>query len=197
MPLVLVVFLLSGFAALLYQVVWQRTLFSIYGIDMTSVTVVVTAFMLGLGVGSLAGGIASRKYPRRLIEMFALCELGIGLFGAFSLDLFSWVGSWTQEVPRLATAIVAFLLVVVPTSLMGASLPLLVEFEARRRGNVGSSVGLLYFVNTLGAAIGSFAAAILVLKFLGLRSTTQAAAVLNISLGVIVILACRRRSVPA
>lgn len=55
LPLVAAVFVLSGFAALVYQVAWQRALAAIYGVDMESVTVVVTAFMLGLGLGSLAG----------------------------------------------------------------------------------------------------------------------------------------------
>ena len=57
------IFLVSGFAALLYQIVWQRALFAIYGINIEAVTVVVTAFMVGLGVGSLAGGALSR-HPR-------------------------------------------------------------------------------------------------------------------------------------
>lgn len=197
MGLLLPIFLLSGAAALLYQVVWQRVLFTIYGIDITSVTVVVTAFMLGLGVGSLVGGGLSRRGDRGLIGWFAACELGIGLFGIFSLDLFSWVASWTLHVPRLLTGVVAFFLVLVPTTLMGASLPLLVEYEARRRGNVGRSVGLLYFVNTLGAAAGSFAAVLWVLGPLGLRATTAATGALNLLLGAAVLLVLRRRGAPA
>ncbi len=82
------VFLLSGFAALLYQLVWQRALFTIYGIDITSVTVMVTVFMLGLGVGSLVGGELSRRAPRSALRIFALVELGAGAFGVFSLPLF-------------------------------------------------------------------------------------------------------------
>jgi predicted membrane-bound spermidine synthase len=193
MVLLLAIFLLSGFAALLYQVVWQRVLFTIYGIDITSVTVVVTAFMLGLGVGSLVGGSLSRRSDRSLLRLFAACELGIGAFGVFSLDLFAWVASWTLAVPRLMTGVVAFLLVLVPTTLMGASLPLLVEYETRRRRNVGRSVGLLYFINTLGAAVGSFAAVLFVLGHLGLRTTTVSAGVLNVALGVGVLFLDRRR----
>jgi predicted membrane-bound spermidine synthase len=197
MALLLPIFLLSGFAALLYQVVWQRVLFTIYGIDITSVTVVVTAFMLGLGVGSLVGGALSRRGDRGLIGWFAACEVGIGLFGFCSLDLFAWVASWTLHVPRLLTGVVAFFLVLVPTTLMGASLPLLVEYEARRRANVGRSVGLLYFINTLGAAGGSFAAVLFVLGTYGLRTTTVAAGALNIALGVAVLLLWRRPAAEA
>lgn len=197
MPLLLTIFLLSGFAALLYQVVWQRVLFSIYGIDIASVTVVVTAFLLGLGVGSLAGGALSRRPTRALLWLFAACELGIGAFGAFSLDLFDWVGSFTAGVPHLLAGFLSFLLLLLPTTLMGASLPLLVEYDARRRGNVGRSVGLLYFVNTLGAALGCFATVAFLLRQLGLSSTTHFAAALNVALGVTVLLALRPREVAA
>jgi len=73
------IFVLSGFSALLYQVVWQRALFAIYGINVESVTVIVTAFMLGLGVGSLVGGEVSKRPSRPALLLFSLVELGIGL----------------------------------------------------------------------------------------------------------------------
>ena len=60
LPVICTIFFFSGFPALIYQLVWQRSLFAIYGINVESVTVVVTAFMLGLGLGSLAGGFVSR-----------------------------------------------------------------------------------------------------------------------------------------
>lgn len=191
--LLLLVFLLSGFAALLYQVVWQRVLFAVYGIDVTSVTIVVTAFMLGLGVGSLVGGALSRRAPRAVLPLFAAFELGIGAFGFFSLDVFGAVASFTLGASHAATAVVTFLLVLVPTTLMGATLPLLVQYATSRSGNVGRSVGTLYFVNTLGAALGSFAAAALLLRLFGLRATTQAAGVLNLLLGAAILVAVRRR----
>src|SRR5580658_10074471 len=89
------IFVLSGFSALLYQVVWQRSLFAIYGINVESVTVIVTAFMLGLGVGSLAGGEVSKSPKRPALLYFSLVELGIGAFGLLSLPLLHWVGSFT------------------------------------------------------------------------------------------------------
>ena len=127
-----VVFFLSGGAALVYQIVWQRALFVIYGLDAVSVTVVVTAFMLGLGLGSRAGGALSRSYPAKAVTLFAVSEIGIGLFGFISLDLFAAVAGLTQGIGHLGTGIVAFLLVVVPTTLMGATLPLLVSYATTR-----------------------------------------------------------------
>ena len=180
------VFFLSGGAALVYQIVWQRALFVIYGLDAVLVTIVVIAFMLGLGIGSLAGGALSRAYPKGVVTLFAISELGIWLFGFFSLDLFAAVAGLTQGIGHLATGIVAFLLVVIPTALMGATLPLLVAHAAAQSGNMGRSVSTLYFVNTLGAAAGAFVAASVLLSALGLSGTVHATAGLNAWLGVIV-----------
>ena len=183
------VFFLSGTAALIYQIAWQRALFAVYGLDILSVTVVVTAFMLGLGLGSLLGGALSKIWPRSAIPLFAVSELGIGAFGFFSVALFQKVAASTGGLGHLATGVVAFLLVVIPTTLMGATLPLLVAHATNRSGNVGRSVGNLYFVNTLGAAFGAYLTVRVLLGLLGLSATVQATAGLNASLGLFV-LAC-------
>jgi len=181
-----VVFFLSGFAALLYQLVWQRALFAIYGINIESVTIVVTAFMLGLGLGSLAGGALSKDPRRPVLVLFSLVEAGIGLFGLVSLALFRTVGSATLALSPTLTACVTFALLLVPTMLMGGTLPLLVAHEVRATGNVGRSVGMLYFVNTLGSAIASLVAAIVVLRFLGQSGTVRLAAALNVTIAAII-----------
>ncbi len=183
----MLVFLASGFAALLYQVVWQRSLFAIYGINIESVTVVVTAFMLGLGYGSLAGGAISKDPKRPALLLFGLVELSIGAFGIVSLDLFHWVGALTLDLPPLATAFVTLLLVLVPTMLMGGTLPLLVAYSVRKNGNVGKSVGQLYFVNTLGSAIASVLSVMVMMGPLGERNTVRAAAAVNLLVGLAVL----------
>src|SRR5205823_1766133 len=148
-----VLFFFSGFPALIYQIVWQRALFAIYGINIESVTVVVTAFMLGLGVGSLMGGwLSQRKGVSRLL-LFGFMELGIAAYGLISLHLFHWIATFTAGTTTFKTSILAFLLVLVPTLLMGGTLPLLVAQLAPLSKNVGSSLGKLYFVNTLGSAL--------------------------------------------
>ncbi len=186
------VFFLSGFAALLYQVVWQRALYAIYGINVESVTMVVTAFMLGLGVGSLAGGAVSRDPKRPVLLLFALVELGIGLFGAVSLPIFHAVGRATLDASAPVTFLVTFLLVLVPTLLMGSTLPLLVAYFVRSTGNVGKTVGTLYFVNTLGSALASAAAVLFVLGRAGQNGSVRFAAVLNVTVSLLVYLAHRR-----
>ena len=151
-------FFSSGCPALIYQIVWERSLFAIYGVNVESVTVVVTGFMLGLGLGSLAGGYLSRTPNMPLLALFGTAELGTALYGAFSLRLFHLVAVYTAGSSLLASAVMSFALLLIPTMLMGATLPLLVEYTVRKSHNVGSSLGMLYFVNTFGSASACFLA---------------------------------------
>lgn len=178
--LLFVVFFLSGFAALVYQVVWQRSLFAIYGINIESVTIVVTAFMLGLGIGSLTGGALSQSPKVSTLLLFSLVELGIGIFGFFSLGLFHHVGGLTLSLAPVWTGVFTFLLLLFPTLLMGSTLPLLVAHLVRASGNVGRSVGMLYFVNTLGSAVAAFASVLWLLGFFGQSKSVLFAATLNV-----------------
>ena len=191
LALVGLAFFWSGFPALIYQLIWQRSLFAIYGINVESVTVIVAAFMCGLGLGSLAGGWLSARRGVSLLLAFGLVELTIAAFGFGSLPLFEWVGSWTLGLGTAATGAVTFALVVAPTMLMGATLPLLVEFLVRRTGNVGRSVGLLYFVNTLGSAAACFAAALFLFDWLGQAGVVRCAALFNLGVGVCALVAWR------
>ena len=75
------IFFISGFSALIYQVCWQRLLFTGFGVDLTSITVIVSVFMAGLGVGAYFGGRIADKFSARLLIIFCLVELGIGCFG--------------------------------------------------------------------------------------------------------------------
>jgi spermidine synthase len=173
-------FLLSGFPALLYQIVWQRALFTLYGVNIESVTMIVTVFMLGLGMGSLAGGWLSNRPGIRLLLAFGLIELSVGIFGAASLWIFHRIGALTAGASTTATGFIAFALLLIPTMLMGSTLPLLVEHFVRRSGNVGESVGLLYSVNTLGSAAACLAAAFLLMRLLGEAGSVWLAAGFNL-----------------
>lgn len=176
-------FFVSGFPALLYQIVWQRALFTIYGVNIESVTIIVTVFMLGLGLGSLLGGKLSTVPSLPLLRAFGLIELGIGLFGAVSLPVFHRAATVTAGASILATAAITFALLFIPTLLMGGTLPLLVKHLTRHTGNVGESVGLLYAVNTLGSASACFAAALLIMRSLGESGSVVLAALLNALVG--------------
>jgi spermidine synthase len=176
-------FFLSGFPALLYQIVWQRALFAIYGVNIQSVTIVVSAFMLGLGAGSLLGGLLSKTRRVPLLLMFGLAELGIGAFGSVSLGIFHWAAIYTAGVRPLETGIISFSLLVAPTALMGCTLPILVVFLVRVSGNVGRSVGSLYCVNTLGSAAACFMAALVTMRHLGQSGSVYLAVAINCTIG--------------
>jgi spermidine synthase len=187
LPALYVLFFLSGFPALLYQIVWQRALFTIYGVNVESVTVVVTAFMLGLGFGSLFGGLLSRSSRLSLLALFGAIELGIAAYGFFSLRIFHWLGSETAGGSALHTGAFAFLLVLLPTMLMGSTLPLLVTYSVRQNSNVGASVSVLYAVNTFGSALACFCAAAFIMRSLGESGSVRLAAALNAAIGISVV----------
>ncbi|MCB9539712.1 MAG: fused MFS/spermidine synthase [Myxococcales bacterium] len=191
-PLVFAVFVASGFAALLYQVIWQRALFTIFGTNIESVTVVVTAFMVGLGFGSLAGGALSRRPDRPVLTLFALIECAIGVYGVASLHLFAAVGHTGVGGSLVIVGFVTFALVLLPTLLMGSTLPLLVAHLVRVDGDVGQAVGWLYAVNTLGAALGAFAGALVLLGTFGMQGSVYVAAALNLIVGLGVLALARR-----
>jgi len=173
---------------LLYQIVWQRSLFTLFGTNIESITLVVAAFMLGLGMGSLIGGKLStlRLFPQLLL--FALLELCIGLFGIASLQLFDLVGSTAINLDYVSMTLVAFLLVFLPTLCMGATLPILSAFLVARLPNVGFSLGTLYFVNTLGSAIAAFSASLFLLGMYGMQGTIYVACLFNFLIGAAALL---------
>jgi predicted membrane-bound spermidine synthase len=179
-----VLFFFSGFPALIYQLVWQRTLFRIFGVNMESVTIVVTAFMLGLGFGSLAGGWLSKRRNIPLLPLLAVIETLTGTFGIISLTIFDQVGALTAGWPLPAIAAVNLGLVLVPTLLMGATLPLMVAHLVRRTEGVGSAVGLLYYVNTLGAGAACLLCAVLLFPFFGMRGSISVAVAINAAVAV-------------
>ena len=181
-------FFLSGFPALLYQLVWQRALFTIYGINIESVTMVVSAFMLGLGLGSLVGGWISQRPGVPLLMLFGLAELGIGACGFISLTVFRYVAEFTAGTSALGTGLITFVLLMIPTALMGCTLPLLTEYLVRISGNVGRSVGALYFVNTLGSATACFAALLFIMNRFGETGSVRLAAVFNAAVGITVLI---------
>jgi spermidine synthase len=176
-------FLCSGMPALVYQIVWERVLFAIYGVNAESVAVVVSAFMLGLGLGALAGGWLSARFPRQGIVLFGLAELGTALFGLGSLRIFHWAAAYTAGASLPYTVIFSLALLIVPTMLMGATLPLLVEHLVRFSGRVGYSVATLYFVNTLGSAIACGLCATFLLRDFGESGSVAIAALVNVVVG--------------
>src|SRR6516164_233285 len=193
-PVIVAIFFASGFAALIYQIIWQRALFTIFGINVEAVTVVVTGFLFGLGFGSLLGGWLSRTSTVPLLALFGLIEIIIGAFGAISLDVFQWAGVRTLHLSAIAVTAVTLMLVIIPTLFMGATLPILTQYFSRRLMNIGRSVGLLYSINTLGSAVACFVGAFGLMHLLGMQNSTRLAAAINVLVGVTGLCLAYRRS---
>ncbi|WP_224361222.1 hypothetical protein [Hyalangium versicolor] len=179
-------FFLSGMAALVYQVTWQRVLFASFGVNIESVTLVVTIFMFGLGVGSMLGGVLSKRYPDALPRLFLLCEVVVGAFGIISIPLIHATGALMVHSSLPVIALAISVLLAVPTLMMGATLPILVAYLNQHFQHVGRTVGLLYFVNTLGSAASSYLTASVLFVLGGQQSAVLCAAALNLTVGALV-----------
>ena len=186
-------FFLSGAAALIYQVAWQRALFSYIGIDVVSVATIVAVFMLGLGAGAVVGGnIADQS--RKLIAWFSGIELCIGLYGIASIWIIRALTNVFSLSGPAASALVALAALLIPTILMGATLPILVIQANREWGNIGQSTGRLYLVNTLGAAAGALGCGFLLFQFLTLTQGVFVAAAINLLVSINALLLQRSAS---
>jgi len=188
---------LSGAAALVYQVAWQRLLLLHAGVGVYSVAVITAAFLAGLGAGSqLAAGWSSRIEPRPALRAFALIELAVAAFAAASPWLYYEVlyerGLWLAS-RTWSTGLVHFAALAVPTTLMGMSLPFLVRSAVRSRASAPRSIGTLYGVNVLGAACGALATPWLLIRYLDLPGAIGFGVAANVAAGLLA-LASRPRA---
>ena len=154
-------FLLSGAAALVYQVAWQRLLVLHSGVGLYSVAMIVAAFMAGIGVGSLVGGrLSARTGAPRALQAFAILELLVGAFGAASTGIYyDWLYPWAVHLPGASwqAGLLHFVALLPPTLLMGMSLPFLVRAVVTDVEGASRRIGWLYGINMLGAAAGALA----------------------------------------
>jgi predicted membrane-bound spermidine synthase len=180
--LLLSTFFASGCAALIYQLVWQRYLFTGLGVDIDSVTLIVATFMLGIGIGGALGGWLADRRPHARLKMYAMAELALAVIGLSSPWLFSGVQSMgASGLSYGAVSVVAVVVVLLPTVIMGTTLPLLTLHFDETLANVGVSVGMLYFFNTLGAAFGAWLTANVLFMHWGLDASVWVAAAINLT----------------
>ena len=153
-------FFLSGAAALIYQTAWHRLLGLFAGADTIAASLVVGAFLLGLGIGSLAAGLYADRLSRRAALLaFAICEVGIAVFAVLSPWLYYDViyrGLLPLAESRGVIFAVVFAGLLWPTFLMGCSLPFLSKAIVSQIAGSAQLIGWLYGLNTLGAGIGAF-----------------------------------------
>lgn len=195
MPLLGLAFFLSGAAALVYQVVWQRILTLHTGIGVVSVSLIVASFMAGLGLGSHLGGVLSgRLRPRAALAAFAAIELGVGLFAAVSCRLFhEGFGELAAGLYRTTagSALAHFTAFLVPTTLMGMSLPFLVRATVRDTDTASRVIAALYGVNVLGAATGALLAPWVLVRYLGMEGAVLTGALANLLAAAAALLTAR------
>ncbi|MGH7361252.1 MAG: fused MFS/spermidine synthase, partial [Candidatus Methylomirabilales bacterium] len=186
--LLLLLFALSGVSGLIYEVIWARQLTLVFGATSPAITTVLTSFMLGLALGSYGAGRWAGRWGNPL-RAYASIELGIGVYAVafpFLLDLLNVMHiplfRLLVEAP-LALGVVRFVLVVVlllpPTVLMGASLPVLARALISDPSRVGREAGTLYGLNTLGAAAGVYLTTFFLIPQVGLTGGWLSAAALN------------------
>src|SRR5687768_2266177 len=171
-------FLISGAAGLIYEIVWERLLELYFGVTIVSVTLIVSAYMAGLGVGSLIGGRIARDLKNTLF-LYGLLEIGIALFGLVSSQIIVWVGQSTAGAPYFLVFLISFAILLIPTTLMGMTLPLLTQSFVDRVEVSGRVIGLLYGINTLGAALGTLLAGYVLIGLYGFGGTVYIAVLLN------------------
>ena len=198
---VLLCFLLSGFAALLYQTAWMRQFSIVFGTSELAIATVLAAYMAGLALGSAIAGRTAHRI-RRPVLTYGLLELGVAL-GAlavpFGLQLArgaqtAMIGG--QASPPDAGAVsqslfylvVAFAIIVVPTAFMGATLPILTRHAVHENSQVGPRIGLLYATNTAGAVLGALVAAFFLLPELGLGRTVWVGVAVNAAIFLVAVL---------
>jgi len=190
-------FFLSGAAALIYQVVWQRVLSLSAGVGVRSMAIVVSAFMLGLGLGSELGGrLANRLSPSQALKWFAAAEGLLCLIGGLSPYLYynvlyHQVSPWMTDLGRIA--LVQFAALLPPTLLMGASLPLLVRATVVAAAEAPRMVTRLFAVNVFGSALGAVATPWLLLRWGSMTEAALVAAGFNGLVAIGALLLYRRR----
>lgn len=193
----LLVFFVSGGCALVYEVAWIRMFSVALGTSAYSLCAVLASFMAGLALGSWGGGKIA-DWSREHLGLYVLLEIGIAAFVVVSPWLINIIyygvapAVSNPEVSlfwRVAMRVgLCFFVLLIPTTLMGATLPILSRLFVLRDEEAGQSIALLYFVNTIGAAVGSFLAGFVLIQSIGIRQTLFSAAAVNILLAVAVLI---------
>ncbi len=190
---ILILLLLSGSCGLIYEVLWMKLLTLVIGNTVFSITTVLTAFMGGLALGSFLGGRLLHRF-REPLKTYAILEAGIGVCAlllplaiAATAPLFRFV--YQSLDPSFYTLgllrfVVCGSLLLIPATLMGATLPVLCRYFSERGNEPGWTVGLLYGVNTSGAVLGSLIGGFFLIPTLGTTWTIYLAAFINLSIAV-------------
>ncbi len=193
--ILLIGFALSSMSALIYEVVWSRELTYIFGTSVYAVSTVLATFMFGLALGSFIFGklVDRQENPLRL---FALLEIGLGVYGIIVIGIFSLIVHPYRFLYSLlhgssllflsSQFILAFIALILPTTLIGGTFPVMSKIYTEEFDALGEKVGVVYSLNTVGAAVGAFSSGFVLMPILGLNRTTLLAAFVNLAVGAII-----------
>src|SRR5262245_19652 len=191
-----VVFFLSGATGLVYEVIWVRLTGLVFGNTSHAISTVLGAFMAGLALGSWKLGQKADRAPNPL-RIYGLLEIGIGISAALVPLVFRVLDSVYREIAPTVSSVpggagmirfgASFIVLITPTFLMGGTLPVLTRFFTERLEEVEGKVGVLYALNTFGAAAGSLLAALVLIPGIGNVRTTLIIASINVAIGLFAI----------
>jgi len=196
-------FVLSGATSLVYEVLWLRQLILIFGSTQFATSTILSTFMGGLALGAFAAGRLLTGRQVSPLRIYGVLEIGIGLYALLVPTLLGalspiyrviWQAGASESFLVLSLAKFAgiALILLPPTVLMGASLPVLARQVADDPDRIGGTVGLLYAINTLGAVLGTFIAGFVAIPGIGMQRTLWATATVNLLLGLAAILLAKR-----
>ena len=197
-PFLFALYFISGFTALLYQVAWQRMLGLFSGSDVRSVTIIVASYLLGLGLGNLLGGsVSDRLSNQKCVMVYGCCNLAIAAFALASRFLFYdllflRLQYLAQSLP--VTLGIVFFSLLIPTVLMGISLPMLSKAVNRSAEGAASLIGWLYGFNTLGSGLGTLVSGWYIVGTLGYDKTVYLGALFSFTVGVSALILAARFS---
>src|SRR5438034_10015795 len=200
-------FFLSGATGLVYELLWVRVLYQTFGSTIQSVTTVVAAYMGGLGLGAWLLGRRADRHERPA-ALYGRLEIAIGVFGLASPLVLAlthriYVGTAAARALDGAASLalrfaLAGVVLLIPTTLMGGTLPVLTRAFTADRAELQHSLGLLYGLNTLGAVVGTALAGFFLIEYVGVRASLWAPATINLALGGIALwLSDSRADAPA
>ena len=194
-PIVWLIFILSGASGLIYQVIWMRQLTLIFGSTVFATSTVLTAFMAGLALGSYYFGRKIDESAQSPLRIYALLEAGIGAFCLVWPLILAALSALYVLIHRNVTSefytlsLIRFLLtfgvILIPSTLMGGTLPVLTRFFVKRLEHLGTNIGILYALNTFGAVVGTVAAGFFLIEALGIRWTLGIGIAINFGVAAI------------
>jgi spermidine synthase len=200
---ILAIFLLSGAAGLMYEIVWSRQLVLVFGNTTQAVSAILTGFFGGMAIGSVIGGRLADRV-RRPLRLYGFLELALVVVVLITPLLFRGLhelyrtGYDSLESQPTALALLRYVLALLAlapaTVMMGATLPTLSRHLSRRREELGTSFGRLYAVNTVGAIVGTALAGLVLIEIVGLTGTLVIGAVGSGTAGLTALLIDRRTS---